>query len=195
MGKEECKDVPRTECQETTNQQCRPVTKQKCSDVPKLQCHQVPKVECREVSMQSCHQVPVQDCRDKPRKLCFFVPSIRVKEVTDSNVLSLTSRDVNPPRTLFVMMFHLDVKSVTMCPRRFARTSKFLLRSSRMTSSARMSPSRSVSQPRDRSVMTWWSRCPGPRTRLSAPPSIWRNVLLVIIELVHTLHFSKCNLL
>ena len=78
-----------------------------------------------------------------------------------------------------------NVRSVTMYLRSDASPSRLQSPGTRMMKTARAPPSRNVFQPPDRSVTTWWSRCPSRLTRPSVPPSIWRNVLLdMVIDLI-----------
>jgi len=92
---------------------------------------------------------------------------------------------VNLPPERFVVMFLPIERFAMMFPRSGVITSKPQSPGMRMMKTARAPPSRNVFQPPDRSVTTWWSRCPSRLTRPSVPPSIWRNVLLdMVIDLI-----------
>ena len=94
------------------------------------------------------------------------------------------------------MIFQPIVRFVMMCLRSGVITSRPQLPGTRMMKTAPAPPSGNVFQPPDRSVIPWWSRCPGRHTRLSVPLSMWRSVLLdMVIDLILLLpaHFSECN--
>merc|ERR1712107_864612 len=145
--------------------------------------------------MGHCQQIPVQDCREKPRRHCVLVPSIRTKEVTMQEC-SVTSEPRCEPTTRterFVVIFPAIVRSAMMYLRSGVITNRLQSPGTRMMKTARAQPPGNVFQPPDRSVIPWWSRCPGRHTRPIVQQSTWRNVpLAMVIDILVQRFYSKC---
>merc|ERR1712048_108072 len=167
--------------------------KQHCFNVPDINCHQVPKVECHDTKTQHCSPVPVKDCREKPRRRCALIPSIRTKEVTMQEC-SITSQPRCEPTTRTVCR---DVTSkVEVCndvPEEECEHQQ--TPGTRTMRTAPAPPSGNVFQPRDRSAIQWWSRCPGKLMRPSVPQSTWRSApLIMVIDICFSSLFSyECS--
>ena len=86
-----------------------------------------------------------------------------------------------------------NVRSVTMYLRSDASPSRLQSPDTRTMKNVREPRSRNVFQPPDRSVIPWWSRCPGRHTRPSVQQSTWRNVpLAMVIDILVKRFYSKC---
>ena len=91
------------------------------------------------------------------------------------------------------MIFQPIERFVMMCLRSGVITSRLQSPGTRMMKTAPAPPSGNVFQPPDRSVIPWWSRCPGRHTRPSVQQSTWRNVpLAMVIDILVKRFYSKC---